>query len=475
MRMTGRLEARQTQQLAMTPQLQQAIKLLQLSNLELQEYVEERLLENPFLERGEAPEGEGATASADDKASDRAAESGPADGSDEPVLERRERIKENAGGAPTGDEDYDAAQHVSVEKSLRELLEEQLDLAVRDPMEAGIGRYLIDLIDEAGYLTATTTDIAEKLGCQETEVAAVLATIQGFEPTGVGARTLCECLTLQLEEEGALGEPMRLFLQNLALLGSHKIAELKKLTGMDDDDLREAVTAIKKLNPKPGLAYGADTVQVVVPDVYVSERADGSWRIELNSHTLPRVIANEDYYVELSGRKQSEDSKKFLQEQINDANWLVRSLDQRARTILKVASEIVSYQDGFFAEGVRHLRPLNLKTVADNIGMHESTVSRVTTGKYLHTPRGVLELKYFFTPGIPSADGETVYSAESVRHELQKLIDQEEPLSPLSDDQLVARLSNQGIAIARRTVAKYRASLGVPSSVERKRAAKRGI
>ncbi|NNU15990.1 RNA polymerase factor sigma-54 [Parvularcula sp. ZS-1/3] len=476
MSMTGRLEARQSQQLTMTPQLQQAIKLLQLSNLELQDFVEERLLENPFLERGEA-EGDGDSPAPDaaSSSSEPSSDAGPADGSDEPPVAPRERIRENNSGGQAGGEDFDAAANVSVEKSLSEVLNEQLVMALRDPVQQAIGRYLIDLVEDSGYLTTDLSMVAERLGCPEDDIEDVLAVIQRFEPSGIAARSLSECLALQLHELGLLSEEMDLFLKHLDLLGSHKLNELKKVTGLDDQGIRDAVVLIKSCNPKPGLAYGSDHVQVVVPDVYVGESSDGGWKVELNSATLPRVIANEQYYATLSKEKQSPDSKTFLQEQINDANWLVRSLDQRARTILKVSSEIVRYQDGFFAHGIRHLRPLNLKTVAEAIEMHESTVSRVTTGKYIHTPRGVFEMKYFFTAAIPSSGGEEQYSAESVRHVIKSLIDEEDPLKPLSDDQLVDALAAQDIAIARRTIAKYRQSLGIASSVERKRAAKQAI
>ncbi|MEM9837952.1 MAG: RNA polymerase factor sigma-54 [Pseudomonadota bacterium] len=473
MKMTGRLEARQSQQLTMTPQLQQAIKLLQLSNIELQDFVDERLLENPFLERDEQADGPAQEQAA--SASDEAKAVAPADGSDDPMPAPKERIRENAASPSGGGEDYDAAANVSAEKTLREVLEEQLVLHFRDPVELGLGRYIVDLIEDSGYLTTPLETIAERLGCPVEDVDMVLTEIQKFEPSGVGARSLGECLKVQLHDIPDVPKGMDLLLDNLALLGSHKISELKKITGMDDDALREAVVVIKRLNPKPGLTYGSDPVQVVVPDVYVAEGSDGMWRVELNSETLPRVIANETYYAKLSKEKQPDESKAFLQDQISDANWLVRSLDQRARTILKVSSEIVRYQDGFFAHGVRHLKPLNLKTVAEAIGMHESTVSRVTTGKYMHTPRGVLEMKYFFTAAIPSSGGDQEYSAESVRHVIKTLIDKEDPLKPLSDDQLVAELAQVDIAIARRTVAKYRMSLDIPSSVERKRAAKQAL
>lgn len=473
MSMSGRLEARQSQQLTMTPQLQQAIKLLQLSNLELQDYVEERLLENPFLERGENQDAEGAAPA---EAPEKPEATAPADGSDDPMPEPRERIRENAPTvASSAPEDFDAAANLSVEKSLNEVLNDQLVVSFREPMELALGRYIIDLIEESGYLTTPLETICTRLGCQMVEAEGVLRVIQTFEPSGVGARSLAECLAIQLHDQGELNGEIQGFLDHLDLLGSHKLSELKKETGLDDDGIRYAVSLIKRLNPKPGLAYGSDPVQVVVPDVYVTASNDGGWKVELNSATLPRVIANEEYYAELSAEKQSEDSKTFLQDQINDANWLVRSLDQRARTILKVSSEIVRYQDGFFVDGIRYLRPLNLKTVAEAIGMHESTVSRVTSGKYMHTPRGVFEMKYFFTASIPSSGGDQEYSAESVRHVIQTLIENEDPLKPLSDDQLVVELANIDIAIARRTVAKYRQSLAIPSSVERKRAAKRTI
>ncbi|MEM1380463.1 MAG: RNA polymerase factor sigma-54 [Pseudomonadota bacterium] len=472
MKMTGRLEARQSQQLTMTPQLQQAIKLLQLSNIELQDFVEERLLENPFLERGENPEANAAPEAP--AAKDDAQATAPADGSDDPLPAPKERIRENA-SSPSGSDDYDAAANISVEKSLRDVLEEQLVVHFRDPVELGIGRYLIDLVEDSGYVTTPTDVIAERLGCPVEDVDLVLGEIQKFEPAGVGARSLGECLRLQLQDRPDVPEGMELLLDNLSLLGSHKISELKKITGMSDEALRDAVVVIKTLNPKPGLAYGSDPVQVVVPDVYVAEGSDGSWRVELNSETLPRVIANEQYYAKLSKANQPEESKLFLQDQMSDANWLVRSLDQRARTILKVSSEIVRYQDRFFAEGIRYLKPLNLKTVAEAIEMHESTVSRVTTGKYMHTPRGVFEMKYFFTAAIPSSGGDQEYSAESVRHVIKTLIDKEDPLKPLSDDQLVSALADIDIAIARRTVAKYRTSLDIPSSVERKRSAKQAL
>ncbi|MEM1289653.1 MAG: RNA polymerase factor sigma-54 [Pseudomonadota bacterium] len=476
MKLTGRLEARQSQQLAMTPQLQQAIKLLQLSNLELQEFVEERLLENPFLERKEAEAAEPAERGAMDNSADNKQEDlSPPDGSDDPLPAPKERIRENAASPSSSSDEYDAAAHVRVELSLRDVLEEQLVVHFRDPVEQAIARYIVDLIEESGYLSTPTDVIAERLGCPQDDIEMVLAEIQKFEPSGVGARSLGECLRLQLADHPAVPNGMDIVLDNLALLGSHKTTELKRLAKMDDDTLREAVTLIRMLNPKPGLAYGSDPVQVVVPDVYVAEGSDGSWRVELNSETLPRVIANEQYYAKLSKQPQPDDSKSFLQNQMSDANWLVRSLDQRARTILKVSSEIVRYQDGFFAEGIRYLRPLNLKTVADAISMHESTVSRVTTGKYMHTPRGVFEMKYFFTAAIPSSGGEQDYSAESVRHVIRTLIDDEDPMQPLSDDQLVAKLAEHDMVIARRTVAKYRMSLDIPSSVQRKRAAKQAL
>lgn len=483
MAISQRLDLKQGQQLVMTPQLQQAIKLLQLTNLELAEYVEAQLAENPFLERDErsdAPEEQtpaeeraDADATADAQALD--TEFADAEPDAAPGDSQAGDWSSVSGTARNLSEEYDPAAQTAAEKTLHEHLSDQLHLATRDERTLLIGAHLIDLIDDGGYLREDLGEIAERLGTEAAEVEDVLRLIQGFEPAGVGARTLAECLRLQLKDQDALTPEMDLFLDNIHHLGTHDMPSLRRACRFSEDVLRAHIDRIRKLNPKPGLAFGRDAVQVVIPDVYVTEAEDGGWKVELNQETLPRVIANERYFARLSSQKNGQETKTFLNEQMSQANWLVKSLDQRARTILKVALQIVKHQDGFLMAGVSKLRPLNLKTIADAIDMHESTVSRVTSNKYIHTPRGTFELKYFFTAAIGARQGDATHSAESVRHRIKELIGHEDPHNPLSDDGLVEILAAENVDIARRTVAKYREALGLSSSVQRKRQARQAI
>jgi RNA polymerase sigma-54 factor len=300
-------------------------------------------------------------------------------------------------------------------------------------------------------------------------VEETLRVLQGFDPIGVGARDLAECLTLQLKAQNRHDPAIAALLTRLDLVARRDLAALSVLCGVDVEDVTDMIAEIRGLTPKPGLAFGSEPVQPVVPDVFVRVGADGGWAIELNSDTLPRLLVNSRYYAQVSKGARDKDSKTYLSECLNNANWLVKSLDQRARTILKVASEIVRQQDGFLTYGVRHLRPLNLRTIADAISMHESTVSRVTSNKYISTPRGLFELKYFFTSSIASSDGGEAHSAEAVRHRIRHLIDGETAEDVLSDDTIVEKLRVAGIDIARRTVAKYREAMKIPSSVQRRR------
>jgi RNA polymerase sigma-54 factor len=332
-----------------------------------------------------------------------------------------------------------------------------------------IGQYLIDMVDEAGYLSGDLATVAEKLGAPMPQVEAVLAIVQGFDPVGVCARNLTECLAIQLKERDRFDPAMQALVANLPMLANRQLIALKKICGVSDEDLVDMIGEIRALNPKPGLAFGSTMVQPVIPDVFVRAAPDGNWVIELNSETLPKVLVNQAYYAKIS-KTARDDEKSYLAECLQTATWLVRALDQRARTILKVSTEIVRQQDGFFTKGVQHLRPLNLKTVADAISMHESTVSRVTANKYMATSRGIFELKYFFTSSIASADGGDAHSAEAVRHRIKQLIDAEQPRDVLSDDTIVEKLRESGIDIARRTVAKYREAMRIPSSVQRRRA-----
>jgi RNA polymerase sigma-54 factor len=342
-------------------------------------------------------------------------------------------------------------------------------LAFTDPVERMIGQYLIDMVDEAGYLGGELGSVADKLGASPDRVAAVLERLQSFDPPGVFARNLTECLAIQLKDRDRYDPAMQALVQNLDLLAKRDMPALRKLCGVGDEDIADMIAEIRNLNPKPGLAFGSAAVQPIVPDVFVKAAPDGTWQVELNSDTLPRVLINQRYYAQISVTTRNDKDKAYLADCLQNATWLVRALDQRAKTILKVSTEIVRQQDAFFAHGVEHLRPLNLKTIADAISMHESTVSRVTANKYMATSRGIFELKYFFTSAIAAADGGEAHSAEAVRHRIKQMIDSETTRDVLSDDTIVDRLRDAGIDIARRTVAKYREAMRIPSSVQRRR------
>jgi RNA polymerase sigma-54 factor len=507
MALAPRLELRQGQALVMTPQLQQAIKLLQLSNLELANYVEQELERNPLLEAsiaepeiaersidtraesefepaptaesglslsedGPLPSREGdldtdydnvyADESRSDAANDAAAEVPGQSGSDWQSLR-------SGGSGAGGDGELGFESTLTREATLSEHLTEQLNMAVKDDRQRMIGAYLIDQVNEAGYITTGMAEIADRIGAETAEVEAVLKTLQTFEPSGICARNLKECLAIQLAERDRLDPAMQVFLDHLELFARRDFDLLMKLCGADREDIASMVDDIRTCNPKPGLAFGGEAVVPVIPDVFVRQRPDGGWAIELNSETLPRVLVNQQYYAEVSKLSGDPKAKAYLSECLNNANWLVKSLDQRARTILKVASEIVRQQDAFLIHGIQHLKPLNLRTVADAISMHESTVSRVTANKYIATPRGIFEMKYFFTSSINATEGGEAHSAEAVRHRIKDLIEAEHSDAVLSDDNIVDILKRSGIDIARRTVAKYREALNIPSSVQRRR------
>lgn len=504
MAISAKLELRQSQQLVMTPQLQQAIKLLQLSNLELADFVATELERNPLLERDETSDRPVAssersnqeaakTSDGDPSASDEWVDTGRGaseaasaldtdydniypdtsasdmGGSDGGQLAGSSWASIKGRGAAGGGEDPNLEAYVSNSLSLHDHLAEQLPLALSEPAERLVGTHLIDLVDDAGYLPADLSDIVDKLGASPEFIERVLEVLQTFDPPGVFARSLGECLALQLKDCNRYDPQIAALLDNLDLLARHEIAKLRKVVGVEMEELSDMISEIKSLNPKPGLAFGSVQVQPVVPDVIVRAASDGSFIVELNNETLPRVLVDRSYLARVSRSASTEADKEYLSECLQTANWLVKSLDQRARTILKVAREIVRQQDGFFTYGIQHLRPLNLKTVADAISMHESTVSRVTSNKYMATTRGIFELKYFFTSAIASAENGEAHSSESVRHRIKQLVDAESSNAVLSDDQIVDLLRRDGIDIARRTVAKYREAMRIPSSVLRRR------
>jgi RNA polymerase sigma-54 factor len=499
MALTQRLQIRQTQALVMTPQLLQAIKLLQLSNLDLAAYVDAELERNPLLDRGadnEAPPGDAESAAAGETAAvgDEPRDSGELAGDEHGGEARRDTplddtsaddagpIRPRTADMPAGysewagtgaggrdDNEYNLEAFVSAEPTLAEWLRDQVTLAISDPVRRMIGHYLVGMIDESGYLGGDLAAAADRLGTGLGEIESVLAVLQTFDPPGICARDLSECLAIQLKERNRYDPAMQALIARLDLVARRDFPALKRICGVGDEDLADMIAELRRLNPKPGLAFGSAMVQPIVPDVFVRPAPDGAWLVELNSDTLPKVLVNQTYYAKVSATARRDTEKSYLAECLQNATWLIRALDQRARTILKVANEIVRQQDAFFNRGVEHLRPLNLKTVAEAIGMHESTVSRVTANKYMATSRGIFELKYFFTSAIPAAHGGEAHSAEAVRHRIKQLIDGEETASILSDDTIVDKLREAGIDIARRTVAKYREAMRIPSSVQRRR------
>jgi RNA polymerase sigma-54 factor len=494
-----RLELRQSQALVMTPQLQQAIKMLQLSNIELADFVEAEIEQNPLLEHGEPSGDEAPIAEIDpvvaevngasvvlaeelpgvlagDLAGDAAehwrAESGAeGDGTVDPGGDRGgdSQPGQTRGGGPGGEDMPGIDQTATRARTLREHLSEQIGADLQDVADRVIAIDLLDQIDEAGYLRDGLDGVAERLGCAPARVERVLLRLQEFDPPGVFARDLPECLALQLRDRNRLDPAMRLLLDNLPLLAARNVPALLRICGVDAEDLAEMVAEIKSLDPRPGHAFDPPLAQPVIPDVIMRAGPEGDWLVELNADTLPRVLVNNQYFARVSRAVRSKAEREYLTDRLQSANWLLKSLDQRATTILKVASEIVLQQDGFFRRGVQALRPLILRDIADAIGMHESTVSRVTTNKYMATPRGLFELKYFFTSSIAASRGGDAHSAEAVRFRIKGLIDGEPSDDTLSDERIVELLEKDGVEIARRTVAKYREAMRIPSSVQRRR------
>jgi RNA polymerase sigma-54 factor len=495
-----RLDLRQTQSLVMTPQLQQAIKLLALSNLEIEAFIGDALEANPLLDVGEAAPAPAEAVEMPEEARRTTLESSPVDqligegraADDRPLdidpaaLDRDRHTGDgDSGGDHSGDwggelrfaaaeEGRSIEERGSAEETLAEHLEAQIGAATSDSRLAAIARYLIGQLDEAGYLPVPLRDVAEDLGLPLAEAEAALALVQALDPTGVGARSLGECIALQAREADRYDPCMARLIDNLDLVARGEVARLKRICGVDDEDFADMLAELRGYDPKPGLRFGGGGGAPVTPDILLTPRADGGWDIALNQATLPRLVVNRSYYVELKGSCTDKPAKGWLSEKLADANWLIKALDQRQKTILKVAAEIVRQQDGFFRRGVSQLRPLTLRAVAETISMHESTVSRVTSNKYLQCERGIFELKYFFTSGVArvaggGGEGEGAVSAEAVKAAIRALIEAEDAKAILSDDALVDLLKARGFDLARRTVAKYREAIGLGSSVQRRR------
>ncbi|MEQ9345212.1 MAG: RNA polymerase factor sigma-54 [Thalassospira sp.] len=520
MALKARLDLRQSQSLVMTPQLQQAIKLLQFNNIELSNFIDSELLENPLLERADpgqtfAESGDGAVGNGDDGIDSRSTDNftdrddqfgtdrltasetmgnddGPLDVASDALYGGEGEISRNgepvagnhdysspysggagggAGGSGSGSSDDlpGLEQTLADEATLRQLLDDQMNIAFADASSRMIGSYLIDMLDDNGYVSGELSEVSDALECSIEDVKRVLGVMQGFDPVGIFARDLAECLELQLRDLNRFDPAMAALLANLELLAKREFDRLRRVCGVDADDLHDMIAEIKNLDPRPGKTADGEIATPVIPDVLMRAAGNGNWHLELNTDALPRVLVNEEYVAQIGAGLRDREERGFMSERLQTANWLVKALHQRATTIMKVASEIVRQQDGFFSHGVSHLRPLILRDIAEAIGMHESTVSRVTNGKFMSTPRGMFELKYFFTTAISSSDGGDSYSSESVRHRIKSLIDKEEPKKILSDDKLVELLGKEGIDIARRTVAKYREAMRIPSSVQRRR------
>jgi len=466
-----RIDLKQSQNLVMTPQLQQAIKLLQLNNIELNEMIEEEIEKNPLLEKVEKEPSDSPEENIDDHTKDTPRR--------EDDFDAGSAMADMGAGGSTNFNTLDNAFENSISKTntLREHLIEQLQVKFNDPRDQMIAFLVIDQLDEAGYLRTSVDELAKKLDCSLERVERLLNDMKQFDPTGIFAKDLQECLKLQLDEQNKLDEPTRRLLENLDLLAEHDHHRLAEICGVNKTYLQDIIGDIKSLNPKPASDFDHSVVQTAIPDVIMKKMpktAGGGWRVELNIDTLPKVLINQEYYKIVSKSATQKKDKEYLSNQLSSANWLVRSLDQRAQTILKVASELVEQQDAFFNFGIEFLKPLTLKDIAEEIDMHESTVSRVTNNKYIGTPRGLFELKYFFSTALTSDNG-IAHSAMSIKAKIQTLTDEEEITQILSDDKIVEILKNDGIDIARRTVAKYREALHIPSSVQRRKQKKNSL
>lgn len=504
MALSPKLDVRQSQSLVMTPQLMQSIKLLQMTHAELDQFLDLEIERNPLLDRIEAANddfsGSDTQAEREDQAVDSQQSGDASDAdwfktestedaeslsstfdsslenifpddpgrSDEVAPERDTQWRSQMLEGPVSSGSYDIDQVTAVRVSLSDHVAEQIALGFPNPTDRFIATALADALDESGYLRGNIYAMAEQLGVETAEIERILGVLQGFDPAGLFARDLRECLAIQLRQKDRFDPAMAALIDNLDLLAKRDFSALKKICGVDQSDIFDMLAEIRTLDPKPGAQFEVSVAEAIVPDAMITPTSEGGWAIELTPAAMPRLIVNNDYYAEVSASVKGEE-KTFLSDCMQTASWLVRSLDQRARTILKVTQEIVRQQDGFLRHGVTHLKPMNLRNVADAVGMHESTISRVTANKFVATPRGVFEMRYFFTASIASSEGGDAHSSESVRHRIRQMIDAEKADDVLSDDAIVDALKKDGIDIARRTVAKYREAMNIASSVQRRR------
>jgi RNA polymerase sigma-54 factor len=462
------LQLKLGQQLTMTPQLQQAIRLLQLPALELQAHIRELLETNVMLEP-EEEENPGALEPASPEAPARSEERAGVEVVEDEWEGQSSGPAEPYWGGDEEDRQQDFADASG--QSLQEYLLWQLELARLDPRELTIARAVVDAINDDGYLTEPLEEIADTLKpdlqCDPMEVEAVLGRVQALDPPGIGARSIGECIELQLRQldpaTAGLATAVEIARHHLQRLAGREFTALRRELHAAEEELACALALVRSCHPRPGSTVSNEAAEYVVPDVFV-RRTDRGWSVEINSATLPRVRLNHSY-VSLLGRGASHAS---LRTQLQEARWLLKSLEIRHETLVKVARSIVERQTEFLEHGEEYMRPMILKDIAEAVGMHESTISRVTSGKYMHTPRGVFELRYFFSSQIEGADGSGT-SSTAIRAKIRKLLKEENPLTPLSDGRIAQLLSAAGIPVARRTVAKYREAMSIPSSSERKR------
>ena len=481
------MASRQT--LAMTPQLQQAIKLLQFSHLELAAFIQQELEKNPLLSEGAPEDGPGpdietVKVEAPTDTADTLAAAAPAlaEADERWTREFADRGGDGAATRTAQRDDLPDALDFVAERprSLATYILEQLELIFVDPADRRIALKLAEGLDEAGYCRLEAPAVAEAVGVSVEVVERIWARLRQIEPAGLFARNLAECLAAQLAERNRLDPAMKALLDNLDFVAAGEMGQLRRRCGVDEEDLRDMLTELRTLDPRPGQAFDFEPIQPVAPDLTLTpakdaETGEEGWHIELNTESLPRVLVDRHYHATLMKGARAKPDRDFVAERFQSANWLVKTLEQRATTILKVAREIVRQQDGFFRHGVSALRPLVLRDIAIATELHESTVSRVTSNKYIATPRGIFELKYFFTSALPSRTPGATVSSESVRSRIRHLVGGESSNQPLSDDRIVDLLKDEGVEIARRTVAKYREAMRIPSSAERRRLGRLGM
>ncbi|MBN9487210.1 MAG: RNA polymerase factor sigma-54 [Alphaproteobacteria bacterium] len=481
------LTSRQT--LAMTPQLQQAIKLLQFSHLELAAFIQQELEKNPLLQEqpsddGSIDEHEPAVAEVSADTAEVLAAAAPAlaDADDRWTGDLADRGGDGLASRTGAREEVADALNFVAERpvSLASHVLGQIDLIFGDADERRIALKLAEGLDEAGYCRMEAGAVAQALEVPIETVEQVWAKLRAIEPSGLFARTLAECLGAQLAERDRLDPLMKTFLAHLDLVAAGELSQLRRRCGIDEEDLRDMLAELRTLDPRPGQRFEFEPIQPVTPDLLLTQVKDAEtgeegWHVELNSEALPKVLIDRNYHATLMKGIRAKADREFVAERFQSANWLVKTLEQRATTILKVAREIVRQQDGFFCHGVSVLKPMVLRDIAIATELHESTVSRVTSNKYIAAPHGIYELKYFFTSALPARTPGVMVSSEAVRSRIRHLVGGENASQPLSDDRIVALLKDEGIEIARRTVAKYREAMRIPSSAERRRLGRLGL